>query len=175
MSSRAFIAVIGAMAVVALLAFGMVAGDGAEIAVGEQVPDAPVERLGAAGETSLSDFEGRWVLVNFWASWCDPCRSEAPAIERYGKAHGDDLVIVGMNTEDLSRDALDFAKEFGLTWEMLHDGKGERKDAFGVFALPESFLVDPEGRLALIRRGPVDREYLEANVTPLIEGEDRRA
>lgn len=171
MSNRAFIAVIGALAVVALLAFGMIANDGAEIAVGQEAPDAPVERLGAEGEASLADFEGRWVLVNFWASWCDPCRSESPAIERYGQAHEDDLVVVGINTEDLSRDALDFVEEYGLTWEMLRDGEGERKDAFGVFALPETFLVDPDGNLALIRRGAVDREYLEANVTPLIEGD----
>lgn len=172
MSNKAFIAVIGAMAVVALLGFGLISNDGAEIAVGDPAPDAPVERLGAEGEGSIADYAGRWVLLNFWASWCDPCRTESPAIERYADEHRDELVVVGMNTEDLSGDALEFIDEFDLSWEMLRDGDGERKDAFGVFALPETFLVDPEGRLALIRRGPVDEEYLEANVTPLLKGEE---
>ncbi len=170
MSNLAFLAVMAVLALVALLGFGLIANEGEDVAVGEAVPDAPVQVLGSEEQAQLADFEGEWILVNFWASWCEPCRTESPAIEAYGQKHADDLTVVGINTEDLSGDALEFVDEFELTWEMLRDGDGERKDAFGIFALPESFLVDPEGRLALIRRGPVDEEYLEANVTPLIEG-----
>jgi len=170
MSNRGFLAVLAAIAFVGLLGFGLVAKEGAQIAVGEPAPDAPVERLGGGGEVSLADYRGQWVLLNFWASWCDPCRDEAPAIERFSRRHSDDLVVVGMDTEDLSGDAIDFAREFDLTYELLHDGDGERKDAYGIFALPESFLVDPDGNLALIQRGPVDRRYLETYVAPLIEG-----
>jgi thiol-disulfide isomerase/thioredoxin len=170
MSNRAFLAIMGALAVIALLGFGLLANEGEDVVVGEPVPDAPVPRLDGEGEGRLADFRGEWVLVNFWASWCEPCRTESPAIEAYSRKHSDDLTVVGMNTEDLSGDAIEFADEFDLTWAMLRDRDGARKDAFGIFALPESFLVDPEGRLALIRRGPVDEQYLEANVTPLIEG-----
>ena len=69
-----------------------------------------------------------------------------------------------MDTEDHSGDAKDFVDEYGLTWEMLHDGDGERKDAYGVFGLPESFLIDPSGNLALIQRGPVDERFLDEQV-----------
>ena len=169
MGTRSFIAVVAALAIVALLGFGLVANDGEQLAIGEPVPDAPVDRLVGEGEGTLAEYRGKWVLVNFWASWCEPCRTEAPAIEEFSRAHRDELVVVGMNTEDLSEDALGFVEEFDLSWELLRDGDGERKDAFGIVALPESFLVDPQGRVALIRRGAVDREYLEANVEPFLK------
>jgi cytochrome c biogenesis protein CcmG/thiol:disulfide interchange protein DsbE len=168
MSNRGFLAVLAAIAFIGLLAFGIVAKGGEKIAVGEPAPDAPVERLDGSGETSLADHQGQWVLLNFWASWCDPCRDEAPAIERFSREHAGDLVVIGMDTEDLSSDAKAFADEYGLTYELLHDGDGDRKDAYGIFALPESFLIDPDGNLALIQRGLVDRRFLEEKVLPLV-------
>ena len=86
-----------------------------------------------------------------------------------GGQHEGELQVVGVNTEDLTDDANEFVDEFGLTWEMLRDGDGEFKDSYGIFALPESFLIDPEGNLALIQRGAVDEAFLDAEVTPLIE------
>ena len=170
MSNRGFIAILAAVAFIGLLAFGLVAKGGSDIAVGEPAPDAPVELLDGSGKASIADHRGKWVLLNFWASWCDPCRDEAPAIERFSRKHAGEIVVVGMDTEDLSGDALDFAEEYDLTYELLHDGDGERKDAYGIFALPESFVIDPEGNLALIRRGLVDEEFLEGEVLPLVEG-----
>lgn len=170
MSNRSFIAVIAALAVIALLGFGLLSTGTTNIALGEQAPDGPLPRLDGNGEATLADFEGNWVLVNFWASWCGPCETESPAIEAYSNSDAaENLVVVGINTEDLTDDAREFSAELGLTWEMLRDGEGERKEAFGITGLPETFLVDPEGKIALIRRGPVDEEYLETNVTPLIE------
>ena len=159
-----------ALAVVALLGFGLIANGNASVAVGEPVPDGPLPRLGAEGEGQLADYRGKWVLVNFWASWCNPCRTESPTIERFATKHRDNLVVVGINTEDLSEDALAFVDEFDLSWEMLRDGDGSRKDDFGIVALPESFLVDPQGKIAVIRRGAVDAAYLDDQIRPLIEG-----
>jgi thiol-disulfide isomerase/thioredoxin len=170
MSNKGFIAVLGAVAFIALLAFGLVAKGGEEVAVGQPAPDAPVERLGGGGEVSLADYRGEWVLVNFWASWCKPCEDEAPAIESFSREYRDEVVVLGMDTEDLTDDALDFAEEYDITYQLLHDGDGERKDAFGIFALPESFLVDPDGNLALIQRGTVDEAFLEEQVLPLVNG-----
>ncbi len=170
MSNRGFLAVLAAIAFIGLLAFGLVAKEGAQIAVGEPAPDAAVERLGGSGEVSLADHRGKWVLLNFWASWCDPCREEAPAIERFARENRDEVVVIGMDTEDLSGDALDFVREYDLTYEMLHDGDGERKDAYGIFALPETFLIDPNGDLALIQRGAVDDRFFAEQVQPLITG-----
>ncbi len=169
MGNRSFIFVLLALAVVGLLGFGMIANGSATIAVGEPTPDAEIERLGGEETASIADYRGQWVLVNFWASWCKPCELESPAIEEYSQAHNGDVVVLGVNTRDLTEDAEQFIADNGLTWEMLHDGDGSLSDSFGSVALPESFLVDPEGNLALIRRGPVDEAYLEQNVTPLIE------
>jgi cytochrome c biogenesis protein CcmG/thiol:disulfide interchange protein DsbE len=169
MSNRGILAVIAAIAFIALLAFGLVAKNGAQIAVGEPAPDGAVETQDGTGEASLADHRGKWVLLNFWASWCEPCRTEAPAIQKFADQNPD-VVVIGMDTEDLSGDAQDFVREFDLTYEMLHDGDGERKDAYGIFALPETFLIDPNGDLALIQRGPVDEKFLNEQVKPLIDG-----
>jgi len=169
MSNRGFLAVLAAIAFVGLLGFGLIAKGGERIAVGEPAPDGPVERLDGSGQATLADHRGQWVLVNFWASWCKPCEDESPAIERYADEHRDELVVVGINTEDNSADATAFAEEYELSWELLKD-TGERKEAWGVLGLPESFLVDPDGNLALVYRGPIDDAFLEQNVTPRITG-----
>ena len=169
MSKRGLLAVAAAIAFVALLGFGLAGKGGSRPAVGETVPDAPLPRLEGGGEVSLADHRGEWVLVNLWASWCDPCRDEAPALVRYSRRHRDDVVVLGIDTEDATSDALAFAREYGITYELLHDGSGDRKDELGATGLPETFLVDPDGKLALWRIGPVDEEYLESTVTPLIE------
>lgn len=169
MSNRAFIAVLAAIAFVALLGFGLIAKRGADIAVGQTAPDEPVERLDGRGTISLADYRGSWVLVNFWASWCKPCEEESPAIESFARRHGGNLVVLGINSEDNSVDARAFIDRYDLSWEMVKD-TGERSDAYGVLGFPESFLVDPNGKLALIQRGPMDERFLNERVAPLITG-----
>ncbi len=110
------------------------------------------------------------MLLNFWASWCQPCEDESPDIQAWAQKHKGEVKVVGVNTEDLTGDGRDFVHKYGLTWEMLRDGDGSFKDKYGIFALPESFLIDPQGNLALIQRGAVDKAFLNSNVTPLIEG-----
>jgi cytochrome c biogenesis protein CcmG, thiol:disulfide interchange protein DsbE len=171
-SARAFAVFIVALALVALLGFGLVARGGDNLAPGDPVPDAELPRLDGEGTGSIADLRGKWVLVNFWASWCDPCRDEAPALQDFYERHGGDrFVVLGIDSQDLSGDALGFVDEFGLTYPMLRDAEGERFDEFGITGLPESFLVDPNGGVSLIRRGPVDGEYLERYVAPKLEGE----
>jgi cytochrome c biogenesis protein CcmG/thiol:disulfide interchange protein DsbE len=170
MSNRGFLAVLAAIAFVGLLAFGLIAKEGDAVEVGQPAPDAPVELLDGTGEASLADFRGKWVLLNFWASWCKPCREEAPAIERYSREHAGEVAVVGIAVKDSTDAATEFAEELDLTYELWRDGAGERMDAYGIVALPESYLVDPDGNLALIHRGPVDEEIMEETVTPLVEG-----
>lgn len=171
MSNRGFLAVLAAIAFVGLLGFGLIAKGGTELTVGEPAPDGSVERLDGSGEATLADYRGQWLLVNFWASWCKPCEDESPAIESYAREHRDELRVIGINSEDNTADATAFIEEHGLTWEFFKDTEGDRSRDFGLLGLPESFLVDPDGNLALLYRGPIDRQFLDANVTPLIEGE----
>jgi cytochrome c biogenesis protein CcmG, thiol:disulfide interchange protein DsbE len=166
------IAVIAAVAAgVALLAYGLATKGSDSLAIGDAAPDKTLEALDGAGSSSLADYRGDWVLLNFWASWCEPCRDEAPALERFHRERGGEgALVVGVNLDDASDDARAFVAEFGLTYPQLRDGDGrERRDAYGMTGFPESFLIDPSGRIALIRRGPVDERFLREQVAPVIE------
>jgi cytochrome c biogenesis protein CcmG/thiol:disulfide interchange protein DsbE len=172
-SAKTFIAVMAVLALIGLLGFGLISKGGQAIAVGDKAPDEELSRLGADGTGGIADYRGKWVLVNFWASWCGPCRSEAPALERFQRDHASDgFTVLGINLDDATEDAMAFIGRYGLTYPQLRDGDGDdRRDAYGMTGFPESFLVDPEGNLALIRRGPVDERYLDQMVAPVIERE----
>jgi len=170
-STRAFLAFLAVCAVVGLLGFGLLSKGGAKIAVGDPAPDRELPVLGGPGEGSIADYRGQWVLVNLWASWCDPCREEAPELERFAQRYGRRGVeVLGINVQDNSDDALAFLREHELDYPQLRSVGDERSEAFGSTGVPENFLVDPRGRLALIWRGPVDTAFLQRNVVPLIEG-----
>jgi cytochrome c biogenesis protein CcmG, thiol:disulfide interchange protein DsbE len=170
-SARAFLAFIAVLAVVGLLGFGLLSKGEAKIAVGEPVPDRELPVLGGAGERSLAEYRGEWVLVNLWASWCTPCRAEAPELERFARRFRDRRVrVVGINVQDNSEDALEFLAEFEPGYPQLRSVGDERSEAFGSTGVPENFLVDPEGRLALIWRGPVDERFLDERVVPIVRG-----
>lgn len=172
MSVRAFLAFLAVCAVVALLGFGLLSKGEAKIAVGEPVPDRVLPVLGGVGTGSIADHRGRWVLVNLWASWCGPCRQEAPELDEFARRHGKrGVTVLGINVQDNSEDALAFLREYGVAYPQLRSVGDERSDAFGSTGVPENFLVDPRGRLALIWRGPVDRRFLQQRVMPIIEGQ----
>jgi cytochrome c biogenesis protein CcmG, thiol:disulfide interchange protein DsbE len=170
MSARTLAVFMAVVALVALLGYGLLSKGDEALAIGDSAPDKKMARLDGSGTGSLADYRGRWVLVNFWASWCDPCRDEAPTLERFHRARAaEGFTVLGINLDDASDDAKGFVEELGLTYPQLRDGDGrERRDAYGMTGFPESFLVDPEGRIALIRRGPVDAAYLDREVSPLI-------
>lgn len=171
LSARTFAITLGLLAVIGLLGFGLATKGSDALAVGEPVPDTELPLLGAEGSGSLADHRGDWVLVNVWASWCDPCRDESPALERFYERHRrDGFTVLGIDTEDTREAGLEFVDEFGLSYPQLHDGPGEYRDELGTTGVPESFLVDPEGNLALHRPGPVTDEYLREQVEPLIAG-----
>ena len=169
MGARTFIVFLLVLAVLGLLGYGLLSKGEEALAVGDEAPDKELSTLDGTGTGSLADYRGEWVLVNFWASWCEPCRSEAPALEEFHRSHPDGFTVVGINLDDNTGDAGAFVEEYGLNYPQLRDGDGrERRDAYGMTGFPESFLVDPEGRIALIRRGPVDDAYLAEFVEPKV-------
>ena len=155
-----------------LLAFGLVSKDNEGIAVGEPAPDTELTRLHGGAPATLADYRGKWALVNFWASWCRPCRDEAPILESfYRRNRGRGVDIVGVDTQDLSGDAEAFVREFDLTYPQLRDGTGDfSQEQLGTTGVPESFLLDPRGRLVLHALGPVSEDYLRSNLLPNLEG-----
>jgi cytochrome c biogenesis protein CcmG/thiol:disulfide interchange protein DsbE len=170
-SARALAAFLAALAVVGLLAYGFITKGGGNVEVGSEAPDATLPALTGESEGSLADHRGDWVLVNFWASWCVPCRDESPALEAFHRRHrADGFTVLGIDYRDVTSDGVAFVDEFGLTYPMLRDRDGELYDDYGATGVPESYLVDPDGKVALLRHGPVDDEYLQKYVAPLITG-----
>jgi cytochrome c biogenesis protein CcmG/thiol:disulfide interchange protein DsbE len=170
MSSRSFFAFLAVCAVIGLLGFGLLSKGEAKIAVGDPAPNRALPVLGGPGEGSIADYRGRWVLVNLWASWCGPCRQEAPELEDFARRYrGRGVSVLGINVQDNSDDALAFLRDHRVGYPQLRSIGDERSAAFGSTGVPENFLVDPRGRLALIWRGPVDRRFIEENIVPVIE------
>jgi cytochrome c biogenesis protein CcmG, thiol:disulfide interchange protein DsbE len=170
-SARSFLAFLAVLAVLGLLAFGLLSKGATKVAVGDPVPDRVLPRLPGPGRGSIAEVRGKWVLVNLWASWCIPCRDEAPVLERfYRREGGHGATVIGINVQDNRDDALAFLRDHPTTYTELRSIGDERSSAFGSTGVPESFLVDPSGRLALIWRGPVDDGFLRERVEPLIEG-----
>ena len=95
-----------------------------------RLPDFSLEDLATGQRRSIGDWSDQAVLLNFWASWCDPCRDEAPAIEGFARRNRGKLVVVGMDSRDLSSDAERFVDEYGLSYDMFHDGEGEVMDSY---------------------------------------------
>jgi cytochrome c biogenesis protein CcmG, thiol:disulfide interchange protein DsbE len=164
------------LALVALLAYGLAANEpdrGVEEALssGERQPAPPLElpRLSGNGTESLEDYRGTVVVLNFWASWCKPCREESPLLDRWHERmkRGGGTVL-GVDTLDLTTDARDFISEYELSYPMLRDGEGETRESFGIVGFPETFVIDRRGRIAAVRRGPVDDAFMRSQVAPLL-------
>jgi cytochrome c biogenesis protein CcmG/thiol:disulfide interchange protein DsbE len=171
MSARTFAVAVGVLAVLGLLGYGLLSKGEGTLAVGDPVPTTELTVLGGEEPGSVADQRGKWVLVNVWASWCVPCRDEAPALQRFYERHGgDDFEIVGIDTQEPAEDGLEFVEEFGLTYPQLHDGPGELAEELKTTGVPENFLVDPDGNVAVLQPGPVTEAFLEQEVRPLIEG-----
>jgi cytochrome c biogenesis protein CcmG/thiol:disulfide interchange protein DsbE len=177
-SARAFAVFIAVLAVIGLLAYGLLKKSSDSLAIGDTVPDATTElpRLHGGGSASLADYRGRWLLVNVWASWCVPCRTESPALERFYQARrGPEFEILGIDSNDLTGDALAFERRYGITYPQVRDGSGDySQHQLGTTGVPESFLVNPRGKLVLHSLGPVSDDYLRANVAPYLEGTARQ-
>jgi cytochrome c biogenesis protein CcmG/thiol:disulfide interchange protein DsbE len=162
---------------VGLLAYG-VASQGTDTTIDSalaggkrvQAPDATLPRLGEDGTGSVSAYRGRVVLVNFWASWCPPCVKELPLLERtQAKMRAAGGTVLGVNVRDASEDAMGFVKRYKLTFPSLRDGSGDFGQKWGLSGYPESFLLDKEGRVAAARRGPIDQQWVDEHVIPLLQ------
>jgi cytochrome c biogenesis protein CcmG/thiol:disulfide interchange protein DsbE len=158
--------------VVGLLVYGLASKGSSRIAPGEMAPAKTLPQLQGGGHGSLADYQGKWVLVNFWASWCIPCRQEAPALEEFQHRHsGSGFTVLGIDTQDLSADAEAFAAKYGLSYPQLRDGEGKAADEYGTTGVPENFLIAPSGKVELVQPGPVSAEYLQDQVAPLLPKE----
>jgi len=126
---------------------GSVIGVGGDI--GSPAPDFRLPALDGRGDVSLADFRGRPVIVNFWASWCHPCRQEFPLLKQALREHrAQRLAVIGVTYQDIVSDSRSFVKRQGANWPQGVDDGGAVASAFGVRAIPQSFFVRPDGTIA---------------------------
>jgi peroxiredoxin len=111
---------------------------------------------------TLSSYQGRLVLLHFWATWCPTCREEMTILEAAARAHAGRLVILGVNLGEKRSKVSAYVKESGITFPILLDGRGKVASAYGVLSLPITLVIGPDGRVAEnVHMGSLDREGLE--------------
>lgn len=118
--------------------------------------------LGGGGLRSLSSLRGQVVVLNFWASWCEPCKMEAPLLEHaQGILTHEHGTVLGVTYLDAAPDSKGFVHEFHITYPNLRDNDGDFAHAYGTDQLPESFVINRAGRIVAISRGEIDEPFLK--------------
>lgn len=169
------VVLVAAAALVALLVYGVVQRGGdttldEAVKSGER-PVAPgaqrqLPLLEGSGERSLAAYRGKVLVLNFWASWCEPCRAEAPLLEGVQRSLAADGAgtVLGATYNDSTDESRSFVDEFDITYPSVRDIGTKLAREFGTRALPETFVLDGEGRIVAISRGQVGKAFLDRAV-----------
>ncbi len=139
---------------------------------GERNPAPALElpRLSGVGAETLEDYRGQVVVLNFWASWCEPCRKESPLLERWHRRMKERQgTVLGVDVQDVTDDAREFIRQYRLSYPMLRDGEGITRETFEIIGFPETFVLDRRGRIAATSRGPVDERFFTERVAPIVK------
>jgi cytochrome c biogenesis protein CcmG, thiol:disulfide interchange protein DsbE len=117
--------------------------------VGSPAPDFSLAALDGDGDVRLADFRGRPVIVNFWASWCNPCREEFPLLQQALRDHRSErLAVIGVTFRDIPDDSRDFVSQMKATWKQAIDDDQAVAKAYGVRSIPLTFFVRSDGTIA---------------------------
>src|SRR3954469_10281524 len=132
-------------------------------------PDFTLARLTGGGDFTLSSTTGRVVVLNFWASWCDPCKDEAPLLNEIARRYNGRAEVIGVDTRDVESLGRDFADRYALPFPLVHANASQYR-RWGLTGLPETFLIDRSGRVVDHFVQPLTGPELEQQLSALIKG-----
>jgi cytochrome c biogenesis protein CcmG/thiol:disulfide interchange protein DsbE len=171
-----------ALLLVGLLVFGVLqTGDDSSIdqaiARGEHpiAHDGSLPLLDGGRGRTLADLRGDgFVIVNFFASWCEPCSEEAPLLNRLQRRLAGRGTIVGVAWNDATDDSRDFVRSHGIAYPVVRDVDGTFAKAYGVKGMPETFVLDRRGRIVALQRSQLTPEWVATTLDPLVAAESKR-
>ena len=142
------------------------------VADGKQpaAPAVELEKLDGSGTMSLAGLRGKVVVLNFWTSWCSPCKDEAPLLQQISAQYRDrGVVVLGIDSQDSSSDGRAFAERYGLTYPLLHTAGSDLSHRWGVTQYPETFLIDRDGHVVRHFPSAVSGIDLTEALKPLLD------
>ena len=170
---------VAAVALMALLAFGAFGNSASSI--DSQVArgtfpvapstDAKLPLLGSSQDVDLADFRGKVVVLNVYASWCGPCRAEAPLLAKEQTTlarHG--ATMLGVTYLDNATATAQFNHRYGITYPVMRDANGNFVRSFGTRGVPETFVINRQGHIQALQRFPVDRQWFARTLMPILRG-----
>ena len=161
------VAGIAALTVVLMLAFRHDPLDIRTGTVNKPAAAFTLDRIDGSGKVALADHAGKVVVVNFFASWCIPCKEENPALVRvWERYRTSDVVVIGILYQDSLDSGRRYVRDNGVTWPTLTDEDGRIAFAYGVRGIPETYFIGPDGIIAGRHVGPID----EATLVNAIDG-----
>jgi cytochrome c biogenesis protein CcmG/thiol:disulfide interchange protein DsbE len=168
------LATLAGAAVIGLLIYGVSAQSASRtlderVARGQRPPAPDARRalplLHPPGSASLASYRGKVIVLNFWASWCEPCQVEAPLLEHaQSRLSRSDGMVLGVTYLDASPDSQSFVRRFHLTYPNLRDDNGAFAHSYGTDQLPESFVINRDGKIVAISRGEISQAFLNRAV-----------
>lgn len=160
----------GALLAVLLQGFGRNPHEVPFMLQGKPAPAFTLRALDTGQPVSLEQFRGRPVVINFWASWCAPCKMEHPVLEWGQREFGDQAQFLGVVFEDTEDNARKFLQRYGASFPQLADPRSRVAVDYGVAGVPETYFIDPQGTILRKHVGPIDPESLASSIRALAAG-----
>ena len=136
-------------------------------AVDHPAPDFTLTRFDTGEKVSLSELRGKPVILNFWATWCGPCRAEMPALQAAHERYGDDLQIVGVDQGEEGAVVKKFLDEFGISFPILLDPDMTVGHTYRILGLPTTFFIDSQGIIRQVHAGQLNSAILAEGIVEI--------